>query len=151
MGSVPVLDKGSNCRLPAPSSPPPSVPSAFGILAAQILAALSLGMFLLASHVTLALVMLGVIAVLAFDTRNVLILKNFFLTYMLLVFGVGGGVLHLTRQPIYGDMVLYTLAFLAAYALFSVPTAAGQSMEQNRAPLGKGPIICLRSNIRWSH
>ncbi len=121
-------------------------PSPYGILAARTLAAVGVGALLLAGGVrSTALVVLAVITVLAFDPRHLFSLKNFLLTYTILVFGVGGEFLHLTDRPIYVDIVAYTLVFLAAYAVASIPGPAsegdtGGPIDGGRSPVGRGPL-----------
>jgi hypothetical protein len=55
-------------------------------------------------------------AVLAADPRNLLSLKNFFLCYVLLIFGVGGHHFAPDDRVISFDLLVYVLLFLAAYA-----------------------------------
>ena len=117
-------------------------PRPYGALALKTLVALGLGAALVAGPRTnLALVLLVVIGVLAFDVHNLFSLKNFLLAYTVMIFAVGGAYLHLTGQPIYRDMVLYTVAFLVAYAIASLPAArAGDRLARSRPPAGKGPV-----------
>lgn len=95
-----------------------------GALAFRTLAAVGVGGAMLAARVSPRLLLLVVLTMLALDARNAFSLRNFFLAYTVVVFGVGGGVLHLTEQPIYGDIVGYVLAFLGGYAVASMPVAA---------------------------
>lgn len=115
-------------------------PPHYGQLAVRTLTAVLCGTLLYATDVTdLALVLLVVISILAIDLRNVLSFKNFLLLYILVVFGIGGAVLHLTDQPVYSDVVAYTLAFLGGYSLASMPTVSRRSTgDQIRRPRGKG-------------
>ncbi|MDQ6614702.1 MAG: oligosaccharide repeat unit polymerase [Actinomycetota bacterium] len=119
------------------SRPPTNV---FGSLAARSLAAVGAGGLLLANHVnSLPLILLIVVAVVATDIRHPLSLKNVLLVYVIMVFGVGGAVLHLTTQPIYRDVVAYTVAFLGGYTLASMSTAR-RHHHPERQPAGKGPL-----------
>lgn len=123
----------------------PVDPAPLGALAVRTLAAVGAGAVMLAAHVNLPLLLLVVVCVLAVDARNVFSLRNFFLAYTAVVFGVGGGVLHLTDQPIYGDIVGYVLVFLAGYAVASMPARTSRSVDQrtlrrSTAPAGKGPL-----------
>lgn len=92
----------------------------FAVLAVRILVAAAIGLVTFLSRSNLYVVLLVVIGVFSIDIRNILSLKNFAVVYILLVFGVGGSVLHLGRPFIFGDIVAYLLAFLAAYALASL-------------------------------
>jgi hypothetical protein len=83
-----------------------------------------------------ALVAVVVIAALAFDGRHLLTLKNFFLAYSLLVFGVGAGVLHLAPDSVFADLAWYTVAFLVGYAIGSLLT--GERRSGGPEPNGSG-------------
>jgi hypothetical protein len=93
----------------------------FAVMALRILVAAVFGLVtLLSPSSNLFVVLLAVVGVFSIDARNLLSLKNFAVVYILLVFGVGGSVLHMGRPFIFGDIVAYLIAFLAAYALASL-------------------------------
>jgi oligosaccharide repeat unit polymerase len=128
-----------------PSGPVAPDPAAFGAIALRTMAAVGVGALMLADHVSsLSLVMLIVLSILAVDARNPFSLRNFLLVYSVFVFGVGGGVLHLTARPIYRDIAAYVAAFLAGYALASMPAALRRDrVDRSRFPEGRGPLSLL--------
>ena len=101
----------------------------FAVLALRILVAAAIGLLTFLSRSNLYVVLLVVIGVFSIDIRNILSLKNFTVVYILLVFGVGGSVLHLGRPFIFGDIVAYLVAFLAAYALASLRSTKGDPVD----------------------
>ena len=90
----------------------------------------------------LALLAVLVVAALSFDGRHLLTLKNFFLAYALLVFGLGAGVLHLAPDSVFADLAWYVVAFLVGYAVGSLrtgdPTDAGAGAERSAARSADG-------------
>ncbi len=67
------------------------------------------------------LVLLAAVIFMSLDLRNFGSLRNFFLAYSFLLFGVGGDLLHFTDVPVLRDALFYTCAFLIGYVLSSVP------------------------------
>lgn len=87
----------------------------------RALLAACLAVMLLAANVPdLYLVLLAVIVAVTLDGRNPLALKNFFLVYTVILFGVGAGVLHYTKVPVFADVTAYIAAFLCGYRLASL-------------------------------
>lgn len=68
----------------------------------------------------LYLVLIGATVLLTADIKSPMTLKNYFLAYVALVFGLGGGILHLTSEPYLNEIFAYTAAFLVGYWLFGL-------------------------------
>ena len=91
---------------------------------------LALRMFIISAALVLGqlqgtgFIILIVLVGIAIDVRNPLSLKNFFLVYTFLLFGVGAGVMHLTTVPVLGDAASFTLVFLVGYGLANFPGLA---------------------------
>ncbi len=75
-----------------------------------------------------------VLAALVLDRRHPLTLKNFFLAYSLLVFGVGGAVLDLAPDSVMADLFWYLVAFLAGYAVASLRMSHGTPAVAEAGP-----------------
>ncbi len=96
----------------------------------------------------LALVAVVVLGVVAFDGRHLLTLKNFFLLYTLVVFGVGAGLLHLAPDSVFVDLLSYTVAFLAGYGIGSLRgrdrlahgAMPGTATDPRARPTGVPPV-----------
>lgn len=81
-----------------------------------------------------------VIAYLLFDRQHPLCLKNFFLLYVIGIFGLGTILLRPEGPPPYSDMVVYFATFIGAYALSRYrkngvpePEAPNESPNQSSA------------------
>ncbi len=132
-------------------TPAPPDRSTFAVLGCRILVAAALGSVTFLSRppsmYVVLLVMAGVFSV---DVRNPFSLKNFAVVYVMLVFGVGGAVLHLTNPSIFGEIVAYLVAFVAAYTLASLRAKRnaggdGDTQLSVHSPRGKGPLEHLRA------
>lgn len=64
-------------------------------------------------------VFLLMLSILTFDTQHPTSLKNFFLAYLVIVFGIGGGLMHLTPESVAVDALAYAAAYLLGYFAFS--------------------------------
>jgi hypothetical protein len=94
------------------------------------------------------LVMAGVAAV-AFDSRKLLSFRNFFITYVVVVFGLGAGLLHLGDTKVFGDAVVYLVAFLAGYLASSFRTTAGaRPRALSRRPRRPVPVQPVWTRVR---
>ncbi len=111
----------------------------FAVMALRISVAAVFGaLTYISSPSNLWLVVVLVVGVFAIDTRNILTLKNFTIVYILVVFGIGGAVLHFSPPSIFGDVAAYLVAFLAGYTFASLRSTTdtgrqGAGRESSRA------------------
>jgi hypothetical protein len=113
----------------------------------KFVVAATLGIFIYLSRSSNPyLIFLVVAGVAVLDIRNPLSLKNFTVSYLLLVFGVGVGVLHLTGSFVLRDIAAYFSVFLIGYLVSSgrVPVKhSAQSKNSVKRPSRasrKGPL-----------
>lgn len=67
----------------------------------------------------ISVAVLGALVILTIDIRNPVSLKNFFLVYVFLLFGVGAGFMHLSAVRVIVDAIFYIGAFVLGYAISS--------------------------------
>lgn len=100
---------------------------------------LVLSLVLVLSFGDIPLTILLTIVAMAIDLRHPMSLKNFFLVYALLLFGVGTAAFHLPIVRVVADAVGFVIAFLAGYWLSTFP-AARIGSSTRRPPVGRSKV-----------